>query len=302
MEAIMQYQNSLYLPELYDFQTYIDTARQIIALQRRVSAEAALKVGKILTEIKANEGHGNWISTLYELGMNRKEAERLMKIAEMFGDDAEKLEGLGKTKAAILAYMPEENLIRLKEDDILIGQDGEAYTWGQIKEMTTRDMERNFKKEIKELRDKDRNHVSEKEMMEKENKRKDDLNEQLMKDANAAMLAQIKAKDKMLAGKDERINELLELTMEQQEAKKTGEAAFEAIIDYRGNIIQAVGKLNTVKLVRDVKLRAEYYGAIIWARELLKSLEERAGAYFGPLIDIDPKDLKEAEEFAGKTE
>ena len=85
------------------------------------------------------------------------------------------------------------------------------------------------------------------------------------------------------------------MTLEQQEEKKTGDEALGAILEYRGHVVKAVGLLNTVKLVKNKELRAEYYGALAWARDLLKSLEERAYAYFGPMIEIDPKDLPEEE-------
>jgi len=292
METIVKYQEAINLPEVYDTKAYIETAKKIIAYQRRVSAEAALVLGKILTEIKAKGGHGDWLPALWELNIDRKTSARLMKIWETFGDDPEMIEGFGQSQAAILAYLPEENLIQLKEDDILIGQDGKVYTRGQIAEMSTRDLEYNFKKEIKELRDKDRNHIAEKTAMEKEDKRKADYIEQLQKDANAAMLALMKKKDQLLQKKDQKYNDLFEQMTVQQEEKKTGEEAIATINDFRGGILIAVTKMNTVKLVlKDPELRAQYYGAIRWARERIKIIEERAYGYFGPNIEIREEDI-----------
>jgi len=297
MESMVKYLNEINLPEVYDTKVFIETAKKIIAFQRRVSAESALQVGKILIEIKAHEGHGNWLSALDEIEIKRSTAEHLMKLAEIFGDDPEKIEGMGKSKAILISYLPEENLIHLKVDDVLYDQDGKAYTWEQVREMTTRDLEYNFKKEIKELRDKDRNHIAEKTAMEKEDKRKADYIEQLQKDANAAMLALMKKKDQLLQKKDQKYNDLFEQMTVQQEEKKTGEEAISAIIQFRGAMMMAMGQMNKIKLILDPELRAHYYGAITFARQILKVIEERAGAYFGPMMEIHEEDIpKEGEE------
>jgi hypothetical protein len=294
---MVKYLNEINLPEVYDTKVFIETAKKIIAFQRRVSAESALQVGKILIEIKAHEGHGNWLSALDEIEIKRSTAEHLMKLAEIFGDDPEKIEGMGKSKAILISYLPEENLIHLKVDDVLYDQDGKAYTWEQVREMTTRDLVRKFNREKRELKDKADNVITENIRMEKENKRQTDLNEQLMKDANEFMADLIKKKDQLLKEKDEKYNTLRELTMEQQEEKKTGEEAISAIIQFRGAMMMAMGQMNKIKLILDPELRAHYYGAITFARQILKVIEERAGAYFGPMMEIHEEDIpKEGEE------
>lgn len=284
------------LPEKYNYETAIDMCLKAIEHAKRVAGEAAVFVGINLLVLKEHEGHGNWLRALERIDLSPDKAERLIKLGRAFGENPQIINGLSQRKALQAASFIEDNLLQLRKDQVFFDPDGNTFTMQDIRESVEKSLVnlRNQKNgEIREVRDKLDNLQAEMKSMEAEYKRQAELNEQLMKDANAAMLAQMKARERLLEEKDRELNELREMTMEQQDEKVTGEAALGAIAEYRGCVIQAVSLLNTVKLVRDQQLRAEYYGAITWARELLKSLEERGHAYFGPNIEIDSKDVTE---------
>lgn len=282
------------LPVVYDYEATIEATVKAIEFAQAVMGEAAVFAGQNLIVIKEHEGHGNWLKALERLDLSPQKAERLMRLGRAFGENPGIINGLSQRKALQAASFMEENLIQLRKDQVFVDTDGNAYTLQEIQESVEKQMVnlRNQKNaEVREVKDKLENIQSEMRAMEREYQRQADLNEQLMKDANEAMLRQLKAREALLQEKDKELNELREMNMGQVEEKVTGEAALGAIAEYRGNVVKAVGLLNTVKLVNDRELRAEYYGAITWARELLKSLEERAHAYFGPNIEIDPKDV-----------
>lgn len=296
MEGLMCLPGEFNLPEQYDYETAIDMCLKAIEHSKRVAGEAAVFVGINLVALKEHEGHGNWLNALDRIDLSPDKAERLMKLARAFGENPGIINGLSQRKALQAASFMEENLIQLRKDHVFVDTDGNAYTLQEIQESIERQMVnlRNQKNaEVREVKDKLLNTQAEMRAMETEYQRQTELNEQLMRDANAAMHAQMKARERLIEEKDKELNELRELTMEQQEERVAGEAALGAIADYRGHMVKAVSILNTVKLVKDRELRAEYYGAITWARELLKSLEERAAAYFGPNVEINPRDIQE---------
>jgi hypothetical protein len=298
MDGLMRMPEEFQLPEKYEFETVLGLTEQAIQFARQVTGEVAVYAGINLAIIKEHEGHGNWYRALDRLDLSPQKAERLMKLGRAFGENPAIVFGLSQRKALQAASFIEDNLLQLRKDQMFIDQDGNAYTLSEIQDSVERQMTnlRNEKnKEVREWKDFAGNLEKEMDSMRQEYHRQTALNEQLMRDASATMLAQMQAKDRLLLEKDKELNELKELTLEQQEEKKTGEEALGVILEYRGHVVKAISLMNTVKLVKDVKLRAEYYGAITWARELLKSIEERAGAYFGPNIEINPEDEKEEE-------
>lgn len=282
------------LSEKYDYEGALNTCLQAIEYAKRVTSEAAVVAGMQLISIKEHEGHGNWLRALDRLDLGPDKAERLMKLARAFGENPGIINGLSQRKALAAAAFVEDNLLQLRKDQVFVDADGNAYTLQEIQESVERQMVnlRNQKNaEVREVRDKLVNLEAEKRSMEREYQRQTELNEELMRNANEAMLAQMRAKDRLLEEKDRELNGLRELTMEQQEEKQTGEAALAAIVEARGNIARAVSLMNTVKLVNDPALRAEYYGALTWTRQLIESLEERAGAYFGPNVEVRAEDI-----------
>lgn len=105
------------------------------------SAEAMFEAGKRLILLKEHEGHGNFISSLNRIGIERRTATNFMRAAAKFSGAKEKaLSHLGKTKLLALMTEADEDIDALVDGGTLAGHNMDG-----LERMSAREL-------IKELR------------------------------------------------------------------------------------------------------------------------------------------------------
>jgi len=289
-----------HLPTEYRYEETLDLTLRAIQYAKQVTGEVAVYAGLNLIAIKEHEGHGNWYRALDHLDLSQDQAERLMKIARAFEDNPAIINGLSQRKALQIAAYMGENLIQLRGEQTFIDADGNVFTMQDIREQVNREvtnMQNKKNAELKDLRDKHNELLREKAAMEKDYETQLAINEKLREDSNKAMAEEIRKLNELKQKLHDEIDRLRMEMEEKNEERVEGEEAIRALVDAGGGLAHMMSCLNKVKVRKgyDPELRAQYYGFIRKARELLKMAEERVSAYFGPLIDIDPMDIAHEE-------
>jgi hypothetical protein len=101
----------------YDLQRLIHETRFYLSQ----SAEAMLEAGRRLILIKEHEPHGLFLDALHAIGIDERTAQRFMRAALRFGDEARELARLGRTKLYELAYLDDEEIDALREGGTVAG-------------------------------------------------------------------------------------------------------------------------------------------------------------------------------------
>jgi len=283
------------LPKKYNREEYINAAEKAILFQKSVTAETAVFVGNILKEIKEHEGHGNWYKALESLDLDPKKAERLIKIADKFGDDPSKLSGISPTKAYLLTTIPEENLIQLKQDELFISSDGTAYTLGEIREMSGKEFEnkllnlRNQKnKDLSRITIERDNYKAEIEDTRVEYEKVMKQLEELPKGKNETLYKEKKALEQYVEDLTKKLNSLEIKMKEMEEQKYNEQEIIEAMSNASKALFDAHIKINNVKIEFDNrKLRAKILAFFQESRQVLNFTTQNYEHKIDESIDND---------------
>jgi len=291
-------------PTEYDFDRFVSEMREVHQIKRIIDSRVAVYCGVRLLAIKDRASHGKLLEAYEQIGIEPRTAQNYMLIAQAFRDNPGCLEGIGIKKAIAIACQDEGDIVRFKDDGIWVAPGGGIYTHAQVVEMTLKDFEaRNHRElvqksaEVRDLRNKHNELLREKAAMEKDYETQLAINEKLREDSNKAMAEEIRKLNELKQKLHDEIDRLRMEMEEKNEERVEGEEAIRALVDAGGGLAHMMSCLNKVKVRKgyDPELRAQYYGFIRKARELLKMAEERVSAYFGPLIDIDPRDIAHEE-------
>jgi len=261
--------------EKYNHEENVAAIKQDLGYIRSLNAEYAVRIGRRLILAKENVPHGKWLETLEELDFTSRTAERLMKIAETFGDNPEIVEGMSQRRAYFLTTLPEENLIQLKHDGLVTLPDGTTFTLAEYHDMSGKEFEnkllnlRNQKnKEIRDLSE--RLHVAEAEMkeMRKESKEREQFLKDFMHDKNAAAADKIEKLNRLLADIETEKNKIKLELMEKGEKEFNEQEVLEAVTAAHHAINEVFMKINNVKLdYYNASLKAKIQGFISEARQ-----------------------------------
>jgi hypothetical protein len=114
-----------------------------------LSAKAIIETGKRLILIKAHEENGAWLSTLEQMGIDQRFAQRSMYAARKYGQ-YDNLSHLGYSKLQALEELTEADVEKLDAGDSVAGIDLD-----DIDRMTAKELRESLRKE-REKREKDR--------------------------------------------------------------------------------------------------------------------------------------------------
>ncbi len=279
---------------IYNHEETVQAIKDDLEYIRKKSAEYAIRIGRRLIDAKENVPHGKWLETLEEVGFSPDTAERLMKISKAFGDNPELLEGMTQQKALIMASLPENNLIQLKDDEVFIASNGTVYTLSDIREMTGKNFQnellnlRNQKnKEIREVRGQVEIYGAEMKSMTVQAKEQQAFMEKLMKDSNEALADEIDRLKKLLSSKNGELDSLKLEIQKNEEEQVEGEEALSILFEIRTEFIGIFSKLNRINLVKGEDVRARYFELITWVREYMNSKHRRLNACLDKLEEYD---------------
>lgn len=178
----------------YDRNRYIDRCRYHMAR----SAEEALEVGRCLIVMRECEGHGGWLPMLDELGLGQRTAQKMMQVTVRFSNASSTthLIEAAKSKTKLLELMV------LDDDELTALNDGET-----VLGLTLDDVDR---MSVAELRAQLRMARADK--------------ESAVAETATKASGSLAAKDKLIADKSQRINELVQ-QLNKHEALTTDERA-----------------------------------------------------------------------------
>ena len=240
--------------EPYDHKKNIERIKRKLSEIKKSNAEYAVSIGKDLILAKENVPHGKWLETLEELDFTPMSASRLMKIAGMFGDRPELIEGISQRRAYSLASLPDENLIQLRTDGIVQLTDGTTFTVAEFAEMTGKEFEnqlinlRNQKnKEISDWRSRAVNAETEMKDMRNQSEEREEFLQHYMRDKDAATADKIEKLNRLLSDVESEKNKLkLELTDKSAEIY-TNEEVIDAVRTAVKALDDVIMKFNEVK-------------------------------------------------------
>jgi hypothetical protein len=287
------------LPEKYNHNENVAAIKRDIEYIRGKSAEYAIRIGNRLIMAQDNIDHGKWLEMLEEVGIEVRSAQRMMRVAQMFGDKPEMLEGMTQQKALLMASLPEEQFIQLKDDEVFMAADGTAYTLGEIREMTGKQLEaalinlRNQKNaEVREWREKAQEATAEMKATQQSAREQAELMREIQEKNEDALTKRIFSLEKRLNDLSKENNELLmEMKKNEQETVES-EEAMSILFDVRKELIGLFGKMNQIDLVKDVEVQAELLGVfdlmITYVKKTklrLANIKERLSEESGNIAD-----------------
>jgi len=263
--------------EPYDHKKNIERIKRKLSEIKKSNAEYAVSIGKDLILAKENVPHGKWLETLEELDFTPMSASRLMKIAEMFGDRPELIEGISQKRAYSLAVLPDENLIQLRNDGIVQLTDGTTFTVAEFAEMNIKEFKnqmdnlRNQKnKEISDWRSRAVSAETEMKDMRKQSDEREEFLKQYMRDKDAATADKIERLNKLVSDIEFEKNKLKLELMKNEEKEYSEIEVLEAISTASSAITDVFIKINNVKLdYSNTKMKAKIAGFIHEAQETI---------------------------------
>ena len=285
--------------EKYNHEENLSAIKKDLDYIKNKNAEYAIRIGKRLIQAKANVPHGKWLESLEELDFTHQTAIRLMKIADVFGDNPELINSMSQRRAYLLTTLPDDNIIQLKNDGLIFFQDGSTLTVAEYTGMAGKELEnklinlRNQKNaEIRESRDRADSAQIEMKTMKTQAEERQAFLEKLMIDSNEALANEVSRLQKLVSTKNSELDEL-KMTLQQNEVEQVeGEEALNLLFDIRKDLIGIFGRLNHVNLVKDTEVRSQYYSLIAWANTYIRDKQvkldnvvERLDEYTGNTAD-----------------
>ncbi|OPL13691.1 MAG: hypothetical protein AVO39_10150 [delta proteobacterium MLS_D] len=260
------------------------------------ATEYAIEMGERLLRAREHVNHGEWGKMLDDIGFTQSNAYKMMKIARVFGDNPSLLADMTRRKAYMLTMLPNDNLMQLKNDQVVMTSDGDIYTMEDIIKMSDPELQEKIKRLEKEVRAKEnelREERFEKQAAIKQAQEEREYNKKLERDKDSAMAEKFENLEKSIRDYLDELVEFRGKMAEEERIQVEGADAFNAITRAVGDFVGGVTTLNTIRLTKDYdpRLRAAFYGAITEAREWLKQAEERAYGYFGPNIEVREEDV-----------
>ena len=258
-------------PSAHDYMVKAASGYQRYQHDRQTAVAAYLEGGKALIEARKLAQHGAWLPLLAEFEIPERTVQRMMRLAEQYGDDIEAVikaggiraadEALGDGKSATVADLPEDS------DDIDPGQDSPPLATPEEMAGAPDDLESEnyeLRQEVARLRD-----------------------DAPREDKPPTRTERLEAERDALAMEREqlaqRVDELKEqvrfLRGEESEHPHEREAAFNS---YRAEISALRAELATERQAHN-ELKQAYRGAIRRIRQLEEQIEETdTDAFPGP--------------------
>jgi len=280
----------------FNLEENITAIKRDIDYIRSANAEYAIRVGNRLNLIKENVPHGKWLETIGELDFTPRQAQRLMKIAETFGNDPEVLAGMSQRRAYSLTTLPEENLIQLKHDGLVLLPDGTTFTLAEFSEMNGKEFEnklinlRNKKNaEIREASDRAYNAEQELKSTRKEAEEREEFLQNFIENKDAAVAEKLKNLNKLLADIDAEKNKLKLELMDKNQEQFAEEECLEAIAAAKKALNDLFFMLQNVRVGYNRKLRAELVGYVHWLGEHAHLFDVRLQNFIDEELNNDSK-------------
>ena len=256
-------------PEQYTKETIINELKDAHVLARKLDARIAVYSG-IRIRLLCDEFHYGEFGKLYkELDISDETARNYINIAEAFEKNPECLDGIGIRKAlTMIKPGNEERIVQFMSDGIWRGPDGCIMTTAQIKEMTSKEFDKQYAaekrqkaKELSEWRDRALNGEIEFRALQEDN----ELLEKSLNNKDEAMAIlreRDKKKEELLkqvrAEKDEMFLQL----QEKEREKVEGEKALEMIRNLHIKAVDLFGDLNQIVLSKPDEVASDYLGLL----------------------------------------
>jgi len=276
------FDDSEFEPDDYNYEKHMKQMGNALHHRKMTDIQVAIYVGLRLLDIKEKVRHGELLITYEKLGIGVRTAQNCMLLARKYKVDKTIVESLTIEKAIAPTRMDEEDFVQFKRDELLKMPNGEYSTWGEVKDIATKDSENkrinDINKKNAELRDAN-DRISNLEAENKTMKVDDEKNKKILEESltgdSKTLYEENQAIKKSMAELHERMDELEIELHDKRQKKANEEEGLEVLRKAKEDITNIFITFASINMKPETHLASEYFGFITWAEREITLLRRR---------------------------